>query len=43
MAKDGPAPMFAGFTLNCAHGVEEPTPRKPVEVKVEVAVAPNCA
>ena len=37
MAKEGLAPLvLIGLTLSCAHGEEEPTPRKPAEVIVVV-------
>lgn len=44
IANSGELPFAEiGLTENCAHGVEEPTPRKPALVMVVVPVAPNCA
>ena len=37
----GPVPMAFEFTLNWPQGVDEPIPRNPVAVNVEVAVPPK--
>lgn len=42
-ANAGPSNPPTGLTDRRPHGVELPTPSKPVEVKVVVAVAPNAA